>query len=303
MGLFHFDRRPLLLIGAGACCGVYIATGESWVYAVLLVIALSVIGRFYGTSYRLLAMLVASCLIFAMWGFAVASINDSSYSKFEDMECSISGRITSVDAYKERYTLVTVKPDGILNKKIKVYLFDNRLDFIQGDGISLTGKLIKPEPASNPGGYDSRKVLYGDGITAIVFCSEGNASYLEGVSFGHVFGLLRKNILETCRKFLGETRGNLVSAMLIGDKTRLDPVTKENFRDSGLSHTMAVSGSHVAYILVPLYFLFSKLGISKKKVLSMADSHTNFLCSAGRHAAFSHESRNNCSDNACWRTS
>jgi competence protein ComEC len=265
MGLFHFDRRPLLLLGTGACCGVYIATGKSWLYAILIVVALTALGMALGTSLRLAVAFFVTVAFFALWSFASSSALDSSYREFDGRDCFITGRVVSVDAQKERYTLITVRPEGFFNKKVKVYLFDNRIDFIQGDGISLKGELLKPEAATNPGGYDSRKMLYGDGVTAIVFCGEGKADIEEGVSAGHLFGLLRRDIQIKCRDFLGNENGHLVSAMLIGDKTGLDPRVKDEFRDSGLSHTMAVSGSHVAYIILPLYFIFTKLGVRKKK--------------------------------------
>ncbi|MBN2881924.1 MAG: ComEC/Rec2 family competence protein, partial [Clostridia bacterium] len=265
MGLFHFDRRPLLLLGAGACCGVYIATGRSCLYAILLVVALTALGLACRTSLRLIVAFFVTVAFFGLWGFVSSSALDSSYMEFDGRDCFITGRVVSVDAQKDRYTLITVKPEGIFSKKLKVYLFDNRIDFIQGDGISLTGELMKPESATNPGGYDSRKMLYGDGVTAIVFCGEGKVAFQEGVSAGHLFGLLRRDIQVRCRDFLGSENGNLVSAMLIGDKAELDPKVKDEFRDSGLSHTMAVSGSHVAYIILPLYFIFTKLGVEKKK--------------------------------------
>ncbi len=265
MGLFHFDRRPLFLIGLGACFGIYITTGESRWYAVLSAVLLAVLGMACGTSRRLLAAFLVTVIISSLWGFVSASAFDSSYAEFEGSECTVSGKVVSLDAQKERYTLITVKPTGFLNKKIKVYLFDNKIDFIQGDGILLTGELMKPEKATNPGGYDSKKLLYGDGISAMIFCGEGDASYIDGISPGHIFGLLRRDIQQKCVRYLGEDNGNLVSAMLIGDKTGLDPSVMSEFRDSGLSHTMAVSGSHVAYILMPMFFVFSRLGIPKKK--------------------------------------
>jgi len=265
MGLFHFDRRPLLLMGIGACCGIYAATGESWVYPILILAAIAALGLAAGTSVRLVLWFAAVSLLFALWGFIAGESMDSSYSRFEGEKCSMVGRVVSVDAQKDRYTLVTVRPTGFLQRKVKVYLFDNRMDFIQGDAIFLEGRLQKPEGSTNPGGYDARKLYYGDGITAMLLCSEGDVYLIEGFSLGHVFGLLRRDIQDKCREYLGEENGDLVSAMLIGDKTRLEQDTLDAFRDSGLSHTMAVSGSHVAYILVPLYFIFSRIGIDKRK--------------------------------------
>jgi len=265
MDFFKFEKYPLLLAGISACCGIYLTVGKSWFYALACLAAVLVVGKIRGSTYKLLISALVVFLLFSCWGFLYSGFCDNSYSRYDGKDCTVSGKIVSVDAFKDRYTLVTVRPEGFMKRKIRAYLFDNEYDFIQGDRISITGKLIKPEGPSNPGGYDSRKFLYGDGITAIIFCDREDVKYIEGFSIGHIFGLMDKSISDKCKKLLGDERGSLVNAMLIGNKTHLDPSLKESFRDSGLSHTMAVSGSHVAYILVPLYFLFSKIGVERRK--------------------------------------
>lgn len=52
----------------------------------------------------------------------------------------------------------------------------------------------------------------------------------------------------------------LVYAMLMGDKSGLDPALESQFGTAGLLHVLAVSGMHVALIMGALFWLFSGFG-------------------------------------------
>jgi competence protein ComEC len=47
---------------------------------------------------------------------------------------------------------------------------------------------------------------------------------------------------------LGSRTGGLAAALLVGDRTKLLPETITNFRTSGLSHVLAISGLHIAMV-------------------------------------------------------
>ncbi len=265
MDILFFDKRPMFLFGLMIIAGIYIATGESTVTAIIFVLVL-IAGAFLGKTkvkYILIAFILG--IVFLGYSFFIGNSFDNSYSDYNGIKCSINGTIVSIDTVKEKYTLVTVRPRGLLKKKIQVYLMDNKYKLIQGDRISFSGTLNKPTEATNPGGYDSRKVLYSDGVTAFVFANSEDLAISNKFTFGQIFGLIRSDITNTCTELLGIEKGSVLAGMLIGDKTGLDQDTKTSFRDSGLSHTMAVSGAHVAYILVPLMFVFSRLGIERRK--------------------------------------
>lgn len=265
MDILFFDRRPMLLFCIMIVCGVYTATGNSTGFAIITAI-LVVTGALIGKTRKkhIITALVLG-LMFFFYGNICEKSFDNQYKEFDGVKCTADCTVTSVGVMKPEYTLVTVRPKGFLKKKIKVYLMDNQIELIQGDHIFLRGVLHKPTGATNPGGYDARKVQFSDGIAAYMFANSDDYSIGTEFSPGHIFGLLRKDIKDSCIGLLGYERGNILVGMMIGDKTNLDETVQGSFRDSGLSHTMAVSGAHVAYILAPLIFLFSKLGIDRRR--------------------------------------
>jgi len=265
MDILFFDKRPMFLFGLIIVAGIYLATGESTLNAVVLILVL-LVGAFIGkTNIKYISIALILGLVFFGYSFLIENTFDNAYSDFDGLKCSISGTIASINTVKEEYTLATVRPRGFLKKKIQVYIMNNRYDLIQGDRIYFTGTLNKPSTVTNPGGYDSRKVLYSDGVAAFVFAESENLTLSNQFTIGKIFGLIRSDIKNTCTELLGIERGSILSGILIGDKTGLNQDTKTSFRDSGLSHTMAVSGAHVAYILAPLMYIFSRLGIERRK--------------------------------------
>lgn len=67
---------------------------------------------------------------------------------------------------------------------------------------------------------------------------------------------------------LGGRRGGLVLGLGIGDTSRLDAVTMERFRNAGLSHLLAVSGSNVAIVLGAVAIVGRRLGLRARLGIS-----------------------------------
>jgi competence protein ComEC len=61
-------------------------------------------------------------------------------------------------------------------------------------------------------------------------------------------GVLRAGLQRACVP-LPDDAGGLLPGLIVGDTSRLDPALEEDFRTTGMTHLMAVSGSNVAIIL------------------------------------------------------
>lgn len=71
---------------------------------------------------------------------------------------------------------------------------------------------------------------------------------------------VRRALREGLDRALPERASGLLLGLSIGDTSRLDPETEEDFRASGLSHLLAVSGSNVATFLAPVLLLAARFG-------------------------------------------
>ena len=72
-------------------------------------------------------------------------------------------------------------------------------------------------------------------------------------------------------KLLPKETAGLCLGMLIGDTSSIDENLQEDFRDSNLSHILAVSGANVSYIIVSVTYIFNKMCFRKKlsKIISI----------------------------------
>jgi len=153
--------------------------------------------------------------------------------------------------------------------KLIVYVSEpfKGLNLVPGDRISASGQLSLPKGARNPGGFNYRRYLTSKRISATIFVSPGDLKVIEkGSHYSLKYSgfILRNKIIKSINSFIPERQAALLNGMLIGYTDGLDEATSQEFRDAGLSHIMAVSGSNVAFILAPLFFLLRKIGLSKR---------------------------------------
>lgn len=76
--------------------------------------------------------------------------------------------------------------------------------------------------------------------------------------YDHVIRL-RQSMRDALDEFLPKDEANLCKAVLIGDKYALDPSVKDDFRSSGGSYLIVVSGMHFSLIVMMSFWLFRKL--------------------------------------------
>jgi predicted membrane metal-binding protein len=70
----------------------------------------------------------------------------------------------------------------------------------------------------------------------------------EGNGLRSTVADIRANISHKLVDSLGSKTGGLPAALLVGDRTKLLPETITDFRTSGLSHILTISGLHIAMI-------------------------------------------------------
>ena len=84
------------------------------------------------------------------------------------------------------------------------------------------------------------------------------------------------------RDAIGGEEGNLASALLLGDKSNLSDVTVRDFRRSGASHFLALSGLHMSIIMGAIAFALKKLYVPKKiRALILIVASVSYLALTG----------------------
>lgn len=148
-----------------------------------------------------------------------------------------------------------------LSERLKVYVRGSRAnDFQIGDRIIFKGKLSFPE---NKDEFNYIRYLSHQRIKTVAFI---DFSQIEEVKksenvFLNFIKLIRLKTGESLARFLPGDKGAVVLGMLLGNTSKISEETLENFRTTGLSHVLAVSGLHVGILIVACGWLMYLLKV------------------------------------------
>lgn len=143
-----------------------------------------------------------------------------------------------------------------------------------GDKIEFYLEYEKPSTARNYMGFDYSNYLKTKKIFGTVNLKEED---VEIISHDNSNIILRKiyklrNLMKTkIEKLLPKETSGLCLGMLIGETSGIEENMQEDFRDSNLSHILAVSGANVSYIIVSITYIFNKMYLRKRlsKIISI----------------------------------
>lgn len=122
-----------------------------------------------------------------------------------------------------------------------------------GDRLSLRSRLRRVLGFGNFGeldwaAYNARRGLF---VTAYAW-REDDVTVLPAND--GLVDRLRRRFAEACEA-VGGQGAEILEALVIGDRTGIDQVTSVAVRDAGLAHFLAISGSHMALIVVLVVWL------------------------------------------------
>lgn len=82
--------------------------------------------------------------------------------------------------------------------------------------------------------------------------------------------LFRRRVVTMIQTRISGEEGNLAAAFLTGEKIDLSDITQTNFRRTGLSHIMAVSGLHLSIFIGMLSYLLDRFSVNGKIISAIS---------------------------------
>ena len=161
--------------------------------------------------------------------------------------------------YKYTYVIKVIKiENATVEKDIKINL-NLKKNILKeavpkfGDIIEITGIYEEPESARNYKGFNYRDYLKSKGIYGTVECKSYSVISTNNIiGVNKVIHLVQGNLRNNMMRILDEEEGALCVGILIGDREKISDTTENNFKKSNLTHLLAVSGSHITYIIIAL---------------------------------------------------
>ena len=275
-------KRPILIVALGYIIGIVWGLSFKVVLIFCSIIAICMLIVEKNKNILRIIKLVINkkvtilLLIFIIAGFIHIKFLKYDYEKiYISLEnVNIVGTIVSSKKEKQyinEYKIETEKINNIKLKKKFILLTKNK-EIEYGNKIKLEGTYIKPSKSRNYRGFDYSNYLKTENIYGTIeqngkieLIKEKNINYL----FINLYKVKYKIIKNINNKFPEETRGVFLG-ILLGDKNSIEEDVRQNFADSSLSHILAVSGTHISYVVVCISVLFKKLKLNKniRKVLT-----------------------------------
>ena len=270
-------KRPLLIAAIayinGILIGVYLS--KSIPLFVILSIIVSLITSFKKNTYRnaicmyLIVMCISSIYVYNK------NLNyESKYKKYDNKNISIEGTIISDIEEKEyNYTFTIRTKDDYFLVNLKKNKEEISLEY--GDKLQISGEYQEPNKARNYKGFDYKNYLkinkvYGiirvDLYTNIIIKHQKNLS-----NFKLLIHKIREKLKQNIQELLTKETYALGIGILIGDNSRINEKIVEDFKNSNLSHMLAVSGTHINYVVLTVSILFTKkrAGIKTQRVVTI----------------------------------
>ncbi|ANS77211.1 hypothetical protein AWM70_11755 [Paenibacillus yonginensis] len=139
----------------------------------------------------------------------------------------------------------------------------------RGQNIEIAGTLEKPAGARNFGGFDYSAYLHNKRIHWLLKASGAANVKVEPGSFSMAKLLgyndqMRQAVGRQIQSIFGGNNTGFMKGLLIGDTEELDPDIYSGFSALGLTHILAISGSHVAVNVAVLFWLLRSLRVPRE---------------------------------------
>lgn len=187
--------------------------------------------------------------IFAVYILSVVVFNKISLKETDTYLVTVLNNI-KVDTY-------TSFVGRIKHQKVKVY-FDEDTEIKPGDILKISGNLEIPSMSTIPGTFDYKNYLSSQGIKYTVFAED---IFHQKSSFNiYLSPYYIEKYIEKHQPLSGE----YIKTFILADKSDISLEVKDGINKIGISHLFAVSGLHIAMLVVSMEYFLSNLKLKRK---------------------------------------
>jgi len=175
----------------------------------------------------------------------------------------VTGRVVDIDLVEKGWRIIIeidrlsgLDPAG-QPRRLRVHIPHSSDELNPGDRVSLKA-MLHPAPAQIlPGGRDFQRELFFAGIGAVGYSfgaahrtagAEGEGGWREDLR------QLRTDMTRRIAAVLPGSAGGVASALITGKRGTISEEVKQAFRDSGLSHLLAIAGLHLGLVGAFVFF-------------------------------------------------
>src|SRR6516164_3822643 len=180
---------------------------------------------------------------------------------------TLTGRVADIDLAEKGWRII-IEPDPLAGleptarpHRLRLHIPQTSDEHNPGDHVRLKAMLYPVPPQILPGGRDFQRELYFAGIGGVgySYCGARRISGPGGASEGgdgwaEHLRHLRTEMTRRINAVLPGSTGGVASALITGKRGAIAEEVKQSFRDSGLSHLLAIAGLHLGLVGAFVFF-------------------------------------------------
>ena len=220
-------------------------------------------------------IIVIMIIIFTI-SYTYVSICEKSFKdKYKNIE-EITAVATIVGNPKEKEykTTYKIKVESVNGNReykntylqLEIKKANDGITYKYGQKLLIAGTFKEADGKRNNSGFDYKEYLKINKMHGIITAKQESIKVLKEKNLNIILININKcsnKIKENANKLFDKNEANLLSGILIGDKEGIEKEVQENFRDSNLSHMLAVSGAHVSYVILGITYALKKVKVNK----------------------------------------
>jgi competence protein ComEC len=149
-----------------------------------------------------------------------------------------------------------------------VVITGDRTSILAGTGVEAAGQIAQVAGPLNPGEFDYRAYLRGQGIRLRLSVEEPGAIWPDPTQrvpvLSRALGQLREWSRSRLVEHLDKETAPLAAALLLGQRDEIDPEVNDAFARTGTTHLLAVSGLQLQALAIALLTVFLILGLPRR---------------------------------------
>ncbi len=197
-------------------------------------------------------------------------VPDSHLSRFKailESSCEVVAVVQDIGESRKGTPKFTLQPillgqTRITGGSILLYSRDIKEELHPGDTLFAHLELNLPRGKRNPHDFDYRDYLRSKNIYYESFLDTSVSVRIATVisrSITFLMVELKQRISDHFHTYLNPRAAGILSALILGEKSEVDELTRSNFANTGVIHVLAVSGLHVGYVSIILVTIFGIL--------------------------------------------
>ncbi len=244
----------------GIIMGLYLKSITLFILFFIICILLCIITK----KYKYIFSFFIFFILFYTYTVIVENNYKNIYETYENKEIKIQGIIVSnpeEKEYKNVYKIQVTKIENIETKEKYTKNFnllcnvkkENDICLDYGDEIEFITTYKVPSVSRNEGGFDYMQYLKTKKIAGtvdvnakeIILIAKNKATFIKSI-----INKFKNNLIQKVTTILPKDSSGICIGLLLGDKSLISEEIQNNFKQSSLSHMLAISGAHVSYILL-----------------------------------------------------